>query len=1177
MKSFTQLDARKRIPNSVFSMSTFAPSSQSSKRSSNEYTTPKASESGFTRDFSRIPLHNSTMQNESNPSDAARSCPLSPDAPRTCPFGGACHSCPTMVQAKLTINKPGDIYEQEADRVAEQVMRMEESNTHHENSGVSLNLQRSIQRKCSHCKGNEDKDFLQMKSVDSVNGTDSNYSEKIPQIVNDVIHSPGEQLDSEARAFFEPRFNHDFSQVRLHTDAKAGMSAKMVNALAYTVGNNIVLGSEQYAPSTSQGRWLIGHELTHVLQQQSGISTINSPETKQQNPIHENNTEIFTKQEKTDSSFNSKTTNLKPAPVYIQRAIDISKPDSSLKSKNTELDQLPSSVEAEMTDDLQVIVSILKDAHLQKSKQEIILSLIRKWSNKDNSENPIYLKRFLTLLKLKNFYERRFKTLWWTAELLSVFDEIWRRFDKQQIKEFQKFIILAKSDAIPISPPELKEEENVLSYIAKREAIGLWMIAKGLGMSLTGLVDTALWAFWKTAPGMPLGMVLKHFNIDPGKFKLSEYLDLESNFDQVAKLIAKAEGVDINEKLIGDFSLYDVSDIGGKVVGNLATARGIGLLGDAGIAVGAIQAMQSVEQLNLKIQELQKLNPELSIKEIMLRPDILADLVGIIGAAVGAKTSMVKANSPILKLFIKIGLGLNVAQLSLLVAAYQKIDEDTTLKTPEDKQKKKNELLVQIITNGFLIVDQKYGPSFNHPKKGPAETQSVKKTEKGDSFEPSPIAEVPQKQDANVIPIPGAKGPLEPSPPIATVPPEIVGKNVIKFPPKKGVSEPSITTIQPETNSTNSKPIKQVEKGDRTVPSPIAEVPPKQDAEVIPLPGARGPTEPVTPIAEVPPEHIGENVRILRPQNRLPKPPSPTTPAAESAKGQEIAQFEEPVVVGNNALIIRGGGNATQPHLPEGPTAMATGTKGDQPKIVSVPSLDAQNFPNGNTRGVIPTAADSLSSSNGKPSQIGIASTKKSSRAKPPRSTTEDIASVHKVETEGTGTASRSPSGKDELNQPDPQQVEEVTNNQSNERLGLRKVWEPPLGAARKPSLRAPLHKRVRWLRIRLKIHVDQAIERFSTEGFSPGQEAALERAPNLARAFRGSRIDKFAKESILQDPELAEIIAAPDFINEPDIIDSIFPTWFDITTRAQWAAHVSTYGRRYGTTHGVGLWTDVD
>jgi hypothetical protein len=357
----------------------------------------------------------------------------------------------------------------------------------------------------------------------------------------------------------------------------------------------------------------------------------------------------------------------------------------------------------------------------------------------------------------------------------------------------------------------------------------------------------------------------------------------------------------------------------------------------------------------------------------------------------------------------------------------------------------------------------------------------------------------------------------------------------------------------------------------KTPPSPTRE------AKVIPLPGANGPHEPVTPIAEVPPEHIGKNVRVLRPQNRLPEPPSPTTPAAESAKGQATAQFEEPVVVGNTVRLIKGGGNDTQPHMSEGPIAMATGTKGDLPKIVSVPSLDAQNVPNGNTRSVIPTAADSLSSSNGKPSQIGIASTKKSSGAKPPRSTTEDIASVHKEESEGTGTASRSPSGKDELNQPDPQQVEEVTNNQSNERLGMRKVWEPPLGAARKPSLRAPLHKRVRWLRIRLKVHVDQAIERFSTEGFSPGQEAALERAPNLARAFRGSRIDKFAKESILQDPELAEIIAAPDFINEPDIIDSIFPTWFDITTRAQWAAHVSTYGRRYGTTHGVGLWTDVD
>jgi hypothetical protein len=65
----------------------------------------------------------------------------------------------------------------------------------------------------------------------------------------------------------EARFGHDFGQVRVHTDAKAAESARAVNALAFTVGRNVVFGTGQYAPKTSAGQRLIAHELTHVGQQ----------------------------------------------------------------------------------------------------------------------------------------------------------------------------------------------------------------------------------------------------------------------------------------------------------------------------------------------------------------------------------------------------------------------------------------------------------------------------------------------------------------------------------------------------------------------------------------------------------------------------------------------------------------------------------------------------------------------------------------------------------------------------------------------------------------------------------------------------------------------------------------------------------------------------------------------
>lgn len=108
---------------------------------------------------------------------------------------------------------------------------------------------------------------LQRRAVDN----QSEQSE-IPPIVHEVLRSPGQPLDPTTRAFFEPRFGHDFSQVRLHTDAKAAESARAANALAYTVGRDVVFGEGRYEPGKTEGRKLLAHELTHVVQQRQAYS-----------------------------------------------------------------------------------------------------------------------------------------------------------------------------------------------------------------------------------------------------------------------------------------------------------------------------------------------------------------------------------------------------------------------------------------------------------------------------------------------------------------------------------------------------------------------------------------------------------------------------------------------------------------------------------------------------------------------------------------------------------------------------------------------------------------------------------------------------------------------------------------------------------------------------------------
>lgn len=115
---------------------------------------------------------------------------------------------------------------------------------------------------CSGCQ--KQKGSLQRRAIGAE--TDN----QIPPIVHDVLNSPGQPLDTSTRSFMEPRFRHDFSGVRVHTDQRAAESAHAVNAAAYTVGQNIVFTNQMFRPGEANGRHLLAHELAHVVQQSHG-------------------------------------------------------------------------------------------------------------------------------------------------------------------------------------------------------------------------------------------------------------------------------------------------------------------------------------------------------------------------------------------------------------------------------------------------------------------------------------------------------------------------------------------------------------------------------------------------------------------------------------------------------------------------------------------------------------------------------------------------------------------------------------------------------------------------------------------------------------------------------------------------------------------------------------------
>src|SRR5205085_9063629 len=98
-----------------------------------------------------------------------------------------------------------------------------------------------------------------------------------PPVVNEALSSTGRPLDEPTREFMESRFGHDFSRVRVHTGERAAGSARALNALAYTVGDDVVFGPGRYAPRTDAGRHLLAHELAHTIQQGGGASKSGGP------------------------------------------------------------------------------------------------------------------------------------------------------------------------------------------------------------------------------------------------------------------------------------------------------------------------------------------------------------------------------------------------------------------------------------------------------------------------------------------------------------------------------------------------------------------------------------------------------------------------------------------------------------------------------------------------------------------------------------------------------------------------------------------------------------------------------------------------------------------------------------------------------------------------------------
>ncbi len=179
----------------------------------------------------------------------------------------------SMIQPKLKINSPNDKYEQEADRIADKVAHMSDLDSLTRVGNKSIQRKPladeitgigsfKAQRKCVKCEEEEEK-LIQRKALNNA-----------PNMVNQSLsiqlqssRGKGHQLDSKTNSYMSSRFGVDFDHIRIHNDSRAAEMNEGINAKAFTIGNDIYFNEGQYYPGSDEGKHLLAHELTHVLQQ----------------------------------------------------------------------------------------------------------------------------------------------------------------------------------------------------------------------------------------------------------------------------------------------------------------------------------------------------------------------------------------------------------------------------------------------------------------------------------------------------------------------------------------------------------------------------------------------------------------------------------------------------------------------------------------------------------------------------------------------------------------------------------------------------------------------------------------------------------------------------------------------------------------------------------------------
>jgi hypothetical protein len=198
---------------------------------------------------------------------------------------------PQPVQCKLTVGAVDDPLEDEADDMADRVMRMPEqtfvqlkcAHCEEEEKAQRKPVETFVQKKCAHCEAEEKQaqrkplvSFIQKKE----GGNNATVSDTVSNQIQSTRNS-GNAMHETTKSFMESRFGADFSNVNIHTGSYAVQMSRDLNAQAFTVGNNIYFNEGKYSPDSFAGKQLLAHELTHTIQQSASGAMNNIVQSKQ--------------------------------------------------------------------------------------------------------------------------------------------------------------------------------------------------------------------------------------------------------------------------------------------------------------------------------------------------------------------------------------------------------------------------------------------------------------------------------------------------------------------------------------------------------------------------------------------------------------------------------------------------------------------------------------------------------------------------------------------------------------------------------------------------------------------------------------------------------------------------------------------------------------------------------